>query len=382
MLHEFLSANRSELIDRCRTKVALRAVPATPGAPMDHGVPIFLDQLIKTLEIEQTPNRQRSRKVSGPSGGNPALSEIGEAAALHGRELLRQGFTVDQVVHEYGDLCQAVTDLAFERSETIDIDEFRTLNRCLDNAIADAVTEYSYERDTLATNGERALNERQGFFVHELRNHVNTATLALSVIKLGGVGLSGATGAVLDRSLAGLRSLIERSVIDVRAAAGLPARKQLLSLAAFIAEVKGAALLEAQARQCTLDVSDIDPTLAIDVDRDLLYSALGNLLQNAFKFTYQHTEVTLNAYAAADRILIEVADNCGGLPSGNAERMFVPFTQGSGDRSGLGLGLSITRRGVEANGGILRVRDVPGTGCVFTIDLPRHLLPIRPSAQG
>ena len=104
----------------------------------------------------------------------------------------------------------------------------------------------------------------------------------------------------------------------------------------------------------------------------MLSAAVGNLLQNAFKFTERDTEVTLSAYSRDDRVLIEVADHCGGLPVGDAERMFQPFTQGATDKSGLGLGLSICRSSVEANNGILRVRDVPGTGCVFTIDLPRH----------
>ena len=112
----------------------------------------------------------------------------------------------------------------------------------------------------------------------------------------------------------------------------------------------------------------------MDADRDLLLSATGNLLQNAFKFSHVHGEVTLNAYSVADRILIDVEDHCGGLPPGAAERMFHPFTQMGADTSGLGLGLSISRRSVEANHGVLSVRDVPGTGCVFTIDLPRNSL--------
>ena len=70
--------------------------------------------------------------------------------------------------------------------------------------------------------------------------------------------------------------------------------------------------------------------------------------------------------------LIEVADRCGGLPTGVAETMFLPFTQAGENKSGLGLGLSICRRSTEANGGVLSVRDVPGSGCIFTIDLPRH----------
>jgi hypothetical protein len=67
------------------------------------------------------------------------LSEIGTSAVAHGASLLGLGYTVDQVVHDYGDLCQSITDLAFERDAPFSVEEFRTLNRCLDNAIADAV---------------------------------------------------------------------------------------------------------------------------------------------------------------------------------------------------------------------------------------------------
>lgn len=374
MMHQFLTANRTELIARCRAKVALRAPPGVPEEELAHGVSIFLDQLIKTLIVEQTTSPLQSRRVSGPSGGGkPVLSEIGESATLHGKELQAHGFTMEEVVHDYGDLCQAISDLAVETNAPIGVDEFRTLNRCLDNAIANAVTEFGYQHDfTLADKQTAALNERLGYFAHELRNQLCTATLALSIIKQGNVGLSGATGGVLDRALVGLSNLIDRSLAEVRMTAGMPVQHRLCSLAEFIAEIKLSASLEAQVKECVLTVSDVDPLLAVDVDRDLLLSAVGNLLQNAFKFTHPHSEVTLNAYALADRILIDVQDHCGGLPPGSVENMFVPFVQGAEDRSGLGLGLSIARRSVEANGGALSVRDLPGFGCVFTIDLPRH----------
>jgi signal transduction histidine kinase len=383
MLHAFLSANRDELVDRCRLKVAQRRAPKPTDAELEHGIPHFLDQLIKTLQVEQTLEPMRSRDVSGESGGEGSVfSEIGATAAQHGRELLQHGFTVDQVVHDYGDLCQAITDLAFERQAPVGVDEFRTLNRCLDNAIADSVSEFTHQRDLLITDaGVHALNERLGFFAHELRNLIQSATLAVAAIKVGNVGLAGATGAVLDRSLIGLRNLVDRSLADVRVSAGMPPRRQLIPLAGFIGEVKISAALEAQARGCGLRVSVVDPSLAVEADRELLFSAVGNLLQNAFKFTEQHTEVLLHAHAAGDRILIDVEDSCGGLPAGDAESMFQPFTQGSPNRSGLGLGLSICRRSVEANGGLLSVRNLPGTGCVFTVDLPRHVMAAQsPSA--
>jgi signal transduction histidine kinase len=373
MLHEFLTSNRADLIDRCRVKVSQRSAPRVTPAELTHGIPLFLDQLIKTLEVEQTSDPLLSLKVSGPAGGvSPALTEMGASAALHGRELLQQGFTVDQVVHDYGDLCQAITDLAFELDTPIATDEFRTLNRCLDNGIADAVTEYSYQRySVLAKDGVQALNERLGFLAHELRNLLHTGTLAFTAIKMGNVGVNGATGAVLERSLIGLRTLIDRSLADVRVAAGMLPRHELVSVADFIDQIGVSALLEARARGCRFTVSHVEAGLAVDVDRDMLLSAVGNLLQNAFKFTKFGSEVSLNAYAVAERILIEVEDHCGGLPPGSAARMILPFVQVGTDKSGLGLGLAICKRSVEANNGILRVRDVPGSGCVFTIDLPR-----------
>jgi signal transduction histidine kinase len=325
--------------------------------------------------VEQSSDPLRSRRVSGPADGKSALSEIGMTARRHGQELLRNGYTFDRVVHDYGDLCQAITDLAVEEDVPIQVDEFRTLNRCLDNAIADSVTEFAYERDLLVADRESdAFHERLGVFAHELRNFITTAVQAVGAIRTGQVGLSGPTGAVLDRCLIGLRNLVDRSLADVRLRSAIPARGRLLSLSDFVTDLEVSARLEAQAHQCALTVGRVDSRLAVDADRDMLFSAVGNLLQNAFKFTRPHTEVTLNAYATADRVLIDVEDNCGGLPPGDAERLFQPFTQGGDDKTGIGLGLSICRRSVEANHGQLSVRDLPGKGCVFTIDLPRHLV--------
>lgn len=365
MLHDFLSANRAEVIGRCGLKGALKPTPEAGGARLESGIPPFLDQLIRTLRAERSDSAQ----------GGSLAAEMSTTATRHGLELLEHGYSVDQVVQVYGDLCQAVTDLAFERAAPIDIDEFRTLNRCLDNAIAAAVGEFALRRDALRdAKRARTLAERLGCFAHELRNHIHTATLAVAALKAGAGGFGGATGAVLDRSLIALRTLIDRSLVEVRASTGMPPRLELLSLAAVIAEVRGSAALEAQARGCELAVAPVEHDLAVEADRELLLCALENVLQNAFKFTAPRTQVSLKGYAAADRVLIEIADHCGGLPPGQAQRLFAPFVQSASDRSGMGLGLSIARRSVEASWGRLLVHDVPGTGCVFTIDLPRRSL--------
>jgi signal transduction histidine kinase len=372
MLHDFLTDNRGALIARCRGMVGERTT-GVPLRELDYGVSPFLDQLIKTLQLEQDTDRNQAAKVSGPSGGQVANSEVSGTATEHGRELLRHGYTIEEVVHDYGDLCQAITGLAVETGADISADEFRTLNRCLDNAIAVAVTEFTYRSVALAE--ERQTNEiqqRLGFFAHELRNLVSTATLALQIIRSGNVGLAGATGKVLDRSLLGLGSLIDRELAQVRLSSGAPVDHQVFSLAGFVAELRLSASLEADVRHCLLVVAAVDRELALSGDRDLLLAAAGNLLQNAFKFTHAGSEVTLSAYAVGARIHIDVEDRCGGLPRGDVDTIFQPGVRQADNNPGHGLGLSIARRSVEANGGVLTVRDLPGTGCVFTIDLPRY----------
>ena len=373
-MYQFLTNNRDELIARCKLKVAQRPRRDATEQQLSNGVPLFLDQLTRTLKAEEANEAAESMRISGPSGGDSlALSEMGLSAAAHGKDLLALGFSVDQVVHDYGDLCQAITDLAFERDAPFAIDEFRTLNRCLDNAIADAVTEFSDQRDVrIATQQKTDMIERVGFLVHELRNALGTATLAVSALELGNMTMGGATGAVLKRSLSALDRLINRSLDEVRD--GTSVDRQTFSIDAFVTDAKNAAHLDASVRGARFVVPHVDPALAVYGNRGLLLAALGNLLQNAFKFTHAHTEVSLNALAFGAHVLIEVSDHCGGLPPGSAEKMFTPFSQSSEDRSGLGLGLAIARQSIESDGGTLSVRDVSGTGCVFTICLPRHSL--------
>lgn len=373
-MHNFLSHNREELVSRCKSKVAQRPRRSATERQLANGIPLFLDQLIRTLAAEGAGNPDDGVRISGPSGGDSlALSEMRVSATAHGKELLNLGYTVDQVVHDYGDLCQAITDLAFERDAPFAVGEFRTLNRCLDNAIADAVTAFSFQRDTqMALQHNADANERLGFLAHELRNALGTASLSVHALELGNMTMRGATGAVLKRSLAVMGTLISRSMAEVRS--GLSNERQTFPVDAFVQDAASAARLFATTAGCAFNVRPVAPLLAINGNRELLLAALANLLQNAFKFTQPHTEVALKAYGSGEHVLIEVEDHCGGLPPGSTAKMFTPFHQYGRDRSGLGLGLSIARQSVEADAGTLTVRDVPDVGCVFTIRLPCHPL--------
>ena len=212
MLHEFLTANRQILIARCREKVAKRFEPTTDASAIDHGVPLFLQQLVDTLQVEQGTHIRESTD----SEPTPAPTPIGRAAALHGAELLRRGFSVDQVVHDYGDLCQCVTALAVEQEIPISTDEFRTLNRCLDNAIADAVAAFGSARQTSIERQAETLHQRLVVFSAEHRRLTDIAIQSLTAVKTGNIGIGGATGALLAHALEELRSLPDRTLPQIR----------------------------------------------------------------------------------------------------------------------------------------------------------------------
>jgi hypothetical protein len=206
VLHQFISDNREEIIVRCRGKVVTRSTSKSAQKDSDHGVPVFLDQLVDELRL----------------GLSPSMA-ITKTATQHGHDLRRQGFTVSQVVHDYGDVCQSITEMAVEQNAPISTDDFRMLNRCLDDAIAGAVTEYGREPDQSIAQKAPSESEALGSLVHELRSSIQTATIALDMIKSGSVGIAGSTGTVLDRSLAGAHGLINRLLVEVSAP---PARPQ------------------------------------------------------------------------------------------------------------------------------------------------------------
>jgi hypothetical protein len=180
ILCDFIEANRDELIRRCRAKVAKRSAPPPTEAEIDHGVPLFLNQLCEELR-------------RGPSNAH----DIKNSGREHGHELLLQKFTISQVVHDYGDVCQSITDLAMERAAPISTDDFRTLNRCLDDAIAGAVTQYAREQD-LTRDDES----------EKLETLVNAALTAFTVLRAGNVGVGGSTGTVVHRNLIAIRDAL------------------------------------------------------------------------------------------------------------------------------------------------------------------------------
>jgi signal transduction histidine kinase len=358
MLHEFLVANRSEILARSRAKLAGRQAPTPTAAELENGLPLFLDQLVAILRTEK-----------GARGAGHDV--VSASATLHGGHLLRMGLTVGQVVQDYGSICQSVTEVADERNIAITADEFHTFNRCLDEAIAQAVTAYEQQRDrTDSSPGVAHL----GFLAHEMRNLLAASMLTFNALESGTVGIRGSTGAMLGHSLRQMRVLVDRTLAEVRLGADLR-NAERVSVAELIEEIAIVATIDAKDHDMQFSVDAGSADVAVEADHQILASVVANLVQNAFKFTRPHGHIKIRAHATDDRALIDVQDECGGLPPGKAEDLFRPFEQRSDDTTGLGLGLSISLKGARASGGEIRVRDIPGAGCVFTVDLPRAPAP-------
>jgi hypothetical protein len=209
MLHDFLTANRTALITRCKTKAAKRCAPSETPAALEHGVPLFLQQLAETLRLQQ------KAPATGPT---PVVTEISCFAGRHGSDLLRQGYSVEQVVRDYGDVCQSVTELATEQDMAISAFEFGILNRCLDDAIAEAVTSYGSARQVLINDQADTLQQRLTVFSTEHQRRVGIALHSYAAIKTGNVGLTGSTGTLLIYTLEELRSLADRTLPEIRLA--------------------------------------------------------------------------------------------------------------------------------------------------------------------
>lgn len=346
MLHEFLTENTQEIIKRARAKVATRTNPMPTDDEMKHGVPVFLSQLIDRLRLTTTDSLA-----------------IEASANTHGGELHALGFTLSQVVHGYGDVCQATTQLAEETHAPITVEEFQTLNMCLDDAIARSVTGFQRRRDNaVAHHG----TERLEVVAQEMGDQITAGLLAYSILRRGTVGIGGSTGAVLGRSLRALRDLVNYSLAGVRVESAL-LRIDRVSVSKLIAELEVEASVGAELSGLTLVVVPIARHIDVKADPQILSAAIGHLLHNAFRFSCSHGRVEMRATETAERVLIEIEDQCGGLAPGGAAGRFLP----SEELKAKDLGLSISRGSIEAIGGRIGVRDLPGKGCVFFIDLPR-----------
>lgn len=370
MLASFLKEHRATILTRCRERIAATVVPHPTAEELAEGAPVFIEQMEEILRRAEDEPAHEGRFNDGREltrSQATGKTVVGSSAAHHGRQLLKLKFTLSQVVHGYGALCQVITGLLDELGVAVAAREYQTLNLCLDDAIAEAVT--AYESDAEADTSRREI-EHLGILAHELRDALAAAMTTSELVRSGKVPANGRTATLIGRAHTRMRNLIDRSLAEVRLRADLEPRREDIHIAEMFDDIMTTARIEAEARGIVLHVR-VDSALALKADRQLLFSAVANLVQNAIKYSHRGGHVHISAATNGDWIQIDVEDQCGGIPKEKLAQLFEPYVQSNADRSGLGLGLPIVRRAVQLQGGEVESKSIEGKGCVFTIRLPR-----------
>ncbi|HMF40434.1 MAG TPA: HAMP domain-containing sensor histidine kinase [Polyangia bacterium] len=342
---------RRELVVACwNTKIRAAVGASLSNAELLDRIPDFVDEIIAALYPDAIPLPSTS--------GN---------AEEHGAQRLRLHFDVAEVVREYGLLHECIIEIARDAGAEISLGEQQVISRWLNNGIADALAQYVKRRDQ---EQERQRSEHLGFIAHELRNPLSAARAALQRLRSQQLAAGGRAADLLERSLRRTADMIDNALSHASLALGVDPRLEPVVLSDMLHDIDLDAGIDAQDREVGLRFV-IEGDAVIAADPRLLRSAVFNLVQNALKFSRAGSLVTVTARGASDRVTIDVADHCGGLPPGRVEDLFAPLVQRGENRTGFGLGLAIARQAVEAQGGTVAVHDMPGTGCVFTIQLPR-----------
>lgn len=369
MLLTFLQMNQEEILASAESKTLKLAGVRPSSDKLKRGLPIFYQQFLDILSNTHEDIVTFSKRSIAENAKNTEHVEdqITVSAGNHGSELMRLGYNLSDVVNAFGFMCQSITELAAKRDEKITPDEFNELNRCLDMAIASAVTKFQHHMDTMI---ERREIQHLGFLAHELRNTLTSVNLSVEMIQNGTVGFGGNTAKVLNSGLKRMQNLIDQSLTEVRMRVDPKVYQEKISVLEVVNQIVLTAGPEMKRKEQVL-LLEIAPEIFVEADSQLIYSAISNLIQNAIKYTRVGGRIIIRSKLESGAVNIEVEDECGGL-SDDKINLFAPFEQQSLDRSGLGLGLTIAKRAVELNHGQMSLKNRPGHGCIFSIALPQN----------
>ncbi|AHG48302.1 histidine kinase (plasmid) [Rhizobium leguminosarum bv. trifolii CB782] len=241
----------------------------------------------------------------------------------------------------------------------------------------DEVTALAHDFDSTAARLQELQNAQQRLFhdvSHELRSPLSRLQAAVGVLRQSPAKL-GAMLDRMDREVERLDALVGEVLTLARltAGSGLPLKTQTVDVIELLNEILGDAAFEAQAREVSI-TTGVDGIFRAEVEGELIYRALENVVRNAVKYTADHSFISVACEAAADRLKICVTDQGRGVKRDELERIFQPFSRGKEavPRGGYGLGLAITRQAIERHGGRVHASLPEAGGLAITLELPRR----------
>ena len=173
-----------------------------------------------------------------------------------------------------------------------------------------------------------------------------------------------------DRLAALVDDLFELSRIQADA---LRLSFEPIALAELVSDTLASAQVTAERKGVRLQGHVLDDAGVADLSIPEMGRVLRNLLENAIRHTPPGGTITVEVVGRTDAVEVSVADGCGGIPTGDLDRVFELAYRGDAARSpggGGGLGLAIAKGLVEAHQGVLTVQN-GDVGCCFVVRLPR-----------
>lgn len=359
-------ARAGEIVRRWEDAVreTLPAADELTLAELRNSLPLILDEIADALASDKPAATERL--VQGSRG--------------HGESRFHDNYNVRELVVEYRLLRRVVIEQVHaEIPVPLDADQNVALNMALDTAIQSGIVVFTeHQRDQIRAASE-AQSKYLSFLSHDLRNHLNHATLILQLLGERLAEVPGCDDAVQDvhsiqqsifQTTDGMDRLLHAE--RLRKGAYKPALATF-ALDGVFAELLKSAGPATQAKGLHVQV-EVPQGAAIHSDRGLILLVLQNLLGNAIKYSSRGTIRLVAEPPAIDRgWTLSVSDQGPGIAPEKVDRLFDAFTRGeTHGQSGVGLGLSIASQAAKVLGGHLALDSTPNAGSTFRLVLPPH----------
>ena len=307
--------------------------------------------------------------------------ELVVGSKVHGEARFHDEYNVRELVVEYRLLRRIIIEqVSAELGERMDERQNVALNMAVDTALQSGIVAFTdHQRDRIRAASE-SQSKYMAFLSHDLRNHLNHATLVLHLLGKRLAGIEGCADGVEDvgaiqtsifRTMEGMDRLLQAERLRKEA---VEPKVEPIDLRQALTEIAGRFSHEVKAKGLSLIV-DVPEGAEVQTDRELLTLVMQNLLGNAIKYSSRGSVRVTAKAGSNDRDgsgwILRVSDEGPGIAPEEVGRLFEAFSRGdTHGQPGMGLGLSIASQATKLLAGKLEVESRLGAGSTFCLLLP------------